>query len=84
MQSTPQLQLLIETIRGLCRAEGQALDNVATLLWLMTSSEDCQRTLETAAPSRENLEKLCEQVGDPVRAWVQFSPRACDLLSRPE
>ena len=82
-QPSTQLTSMVEAIRGLCRKDNEAPAAVATLLWLMSSSEECQRTLDSAPPTREDLENLCQSLGDAARAWVQFSPAACDLLSRP-
>ncbi len=83
MKTTPQLTLMIEKLRDVCRGDGEAPESIAALLWLMVASEDCRRTLEASTPTGEDLERLCERLGHPVRAWVQFSPQACDLLSRP-
>lgn len=83
MKTSPQLELIIEKTYDLCRGEANEPKTVAALLWLLTASEECQRALETATPTGEDLERLCERLGQPARAWVQFSPRACELLSRP-
>ena len=83
MKTSPQLELIIEKTYDLCRGEGDEPETLAVLLWLLTASEECQRALEAAAPTGEDLERLCQRLGQPARAWVQFSPQACELLKRP-
>lgn len=83
MKTSPQLELIIENIRDLCRGQDDEPETLAALLWLLVDSEDCRRVLEAASPTGEDLERLCARLGQPARAWVQFSPRACELLNRP-
>ena len=83
MKTSPQLELIIEKIRDLCHEKGEEPEIIAALLWLLVDSEDCRRVLEASSPTGEDLERLCARLGRPARAWVQFSPRACDLLTRP-
>ncbi|MEM7584931.1 MAG: hypothetical protein AAF560_16175 [Acidobacteriota bacterium] len=83
MPQNPQLQRMIEALQGLMAESRIEEGDLGTLLWLMNSSEHCHQTLETFRPSPAALEALCNRVGDPARAWVQFSPAACELLNGP-
>ncbi len=83
LETRPRLDLIIKKIRDLCRTEGEEPETLATLLWLLFATEEFRHALEGASPSGEDLERLCQRLGRPARAWVQFSPRACELLNRP-
>ena len=57
MKTSPQLALIVEKTRDLCRREGEEPETIATLLWLLVASEDCRRALEAASPTAEDLER---------------------------
>ena len=83
MKTSPRLEPIIEKIRDLCRGDREEPKTLATLLWLLIGLDEFRRALEAASPTGEDLERLCARLGQPARAWVQFSPRACELLNRP-
>lgn len=82
MKLTPQLQTIAKACHDLQSETAGDLHLTATFLWLLNSSEECQRTMNRIRPSREDLELLCHRLGPAARAWVQFSPRACDVLQQ--
>ena len=83
MHDDSPLKQMIQALRELLQEDRDGETTLGTLLWLMTSSEHCHRTLRAARPSAEALEALCRRLGDPARAWIQFSPAACELLNGP-
>lgn len=80
MDPNPRLLQLVEAVRSVVKGEDSDPETVGALLWLILSSEHCLQTLRETCPSHEDLELLSRRLGDPVRAWIQFSPLACDLI----
>ncbi len=82
MHMSPQLHAIAGAFRELQSQAPDDDDLTATLLWLLSSSEEGQRTLTDARPTARDLEELCHRLGPRARAWVQFSPEACILLQK--
>ena len=83
MNISPQVRHIAQAFEHLHHENPQrALDLQATLLWLLASSEECQRTMHQIDPTPEELKDLCNHLGPLGRAWVQFSPEACDRLRK--